>query len=96
MTKAELISAIAQQAHVGRPQAEATIETFFEVVKEALARGETIYIRGFGNFQNKKRAKRRARHIKNNTTVEVEAYEYPSFKPSKLFIEKIRAELKSV
>ncbi|MFN8349702.1 MAG: HU family DNA-binding protein [Spirosomataceae bacterium] len=81
---------------MSRPLTEAAIETLFEVVKASLSRGETIYIRGFGNFQNKKRAKRQARHIKNNTSVEVEACEYPGFKPSKLFIEKIRTELKSI
>jgi len=92
MTKAELISLISQQTSVGRPQVEAAIEAFFDVVKTSLTQGETIYLRGFGNFQNKKRAKRLARNIKKNTTIEVEAYEYPSFKPSKLFIEKVRNE----
>lgn len=92
MTKAELISLISQQTSVGRPQVEASIEAFFDVVKVSLAQGKTIYLRGFGNFQNKKRAKRLARNIRKNTIVEVEAYEYPSFKPSKLFVEKVKKE----
>ena len=94
MTKAELTSLISQQTNVGRPQVEAAIEGFFDVIKTSLTQGETIYLRGFGNFQNKKRAKRLARNVRKNTTFEVEAYEYPSFKPSKLFVEKVKNERK--
>lgn len=90
MTKAEIVSAISQQTGIGKPHVEATLEAFFDVVKHTVSHGETIYLRKFGNFQTKNRAKRLARNIKKNTTIEVEAYEYPAFKPSKLWMEEIR------
>lgn len=90
MTKAEVVSTISQQTGILKPQVEAALEAFFDVVKDSLSQGETIYLRKFGNFQNKKRAKRLARNIKKNTTIEVEAYQYPTFKPSRLLMEAIR------
>lgn len=90
MTKAELVSAISRKTGLDRTDVEITVEALFEVIKNSLVNGKTIYLRGFGNFQNKKRARRTARNIKRNTAVTVEAHDYPSFKPSKLFIEEIR------
>lgn len=90
MTKAELVSAISRKTGLEKSDVEITVEALFEVVKNSLADGKTIYLRGFGNFQNKKRARRTARNITRNTAVTVEAHEYPSFKPSKIFIEEMR------
>jgi DNA-binding protein HU-beta len=90
MTKAEIVSAIALQTGIGKPHVEAALEAFFDVVKHTVSQGETINLRKFGNFKTKNRAKRLARNIKKNTTIEVEAYEYPTFRPSKLWIEEIR------
>lgn len=90
MTKAEVVSEISRQTGIGKLQVEAALEAFLDVVKHTLSQGETIYLRKFGNFQTKHRAKRTARNIKRNTTIEVEAYEYPAFKPSKVWIEELR------
>lgn len=90
MTKAELVSAISRKTGLEKSDIETTVEALFDVIKTSLANGKVIYLRGFGSFQNKKRARRTARNITRNTTVTVEAHEYPSFKPSKLFIEEIR------
>lgn len=90
MTKAELVSAIFRKTGLEKADVESTVEALFEVIKDSLANGKTIYLRGFGNFQNKKRARRTARNITRNTTLTVEAYEYPSFKPSKIFIEEMK------
>ncbi|AEI49661.1 HU family DNA-binding protein [Runella slithyformis] len=90
MTKAELVFAISRKTGLEKPDVEVTVEALFDVIKKSLANGKIIYLRGFGNFQNKKRARRTARNIKHNTTVIVEAHEYPSFKPSKLFIEELK------
>jgi DNA-binding protein HU-beta len=90
MTKAELVSAISRKTGLEKADVESTVEALFEVIKLSLTDKKTIYLRGFGNFQNKKRARRTARNITRNTTVTVEAHDYPSFKPSKLFIEEMR------
>jgi DNA-binding protein HU-beta len=56
-----------------------------------MSNGENIYVRGFGSFVNKKRAKKIARNISRNTAIIIDEHYIPSFKPSKVFIEKIKS-----
>ncbi len=90
MTKAEVITQIAEKTGVAKEDVAITVETFFNVVKNSMAEGENIYVRGFGSFINKKRAKKIARNISKNTAIVIDEHFVPSFKPSKVFIEKIK------
>ncbi len=94
MTKADVISEIADKTGIDRGDVTASIEAFFSVVKNSMADGENIYVRGFGSFVNKKRARKIARNISKNTAIVIEAHYVPSFKPSKVFVEKIKTSSK--
>ena len=48
----------------------------------------------FGSFINKKRKKKIARNISKNTAIIIDEHYIPSFKPSKVFIEKIKSSNK--
>lgn len=91
MTKADVISEIADKTGIDRGDVTASIEAFFSVVKNSMAEGENIYVRGFGSFVNKKRAKKIARNISKNTAIVIDEHFVPSFKPSKVFVEKIKS-----
>lgn len=88
MTKADLIAAVAEQTGIEKAHVSETVEAFFTVVKDSLAKGENIYVRGFGSFVNKKRAKKITRNISGRTAVVIDEHYVPSFKPSKVFIEQ--------
>ena len=90
MTKADVINEIAERTGLEKTDVSATVESFFTVVKDSLADGENIYVRGFGSFINKKRAKKIARNISKNTAIVIDEHYIPSFKPSKMFVEKIK------
>ena len=90
MTKADVISEIADKTGIDRGDVTASIEAFFSVIKSSMADGENIYVRGFGSFVNKKRAKKIARNISKNTAIVIDEHFVPSFKPSKVFVEKIK------
>ena len=90
MTKADVINQIADKTGIDRSDVTTTVETLFAVVKDSMAEGENIYVRGFGSFVNKKRAKKIARNISKNTAIVIDEHFVPSFKPSKLFIEQIK------
>lgn len=90
MTKAEVISKISEQTGIDKADVQVTVEALFSVVKNSMADGENIYVRGFGSFINKKRAKKIARNISKNTAIVIDEHYVPSFKPSKVFIEKIK------
>ena len=61
-----------------------------EEVKDALAKNENVYLRGFGSFIIKKRAQKVARNISKNTTITIPAHNIPAFKPAKTFVAKIK------
>ena len=94
MTKADVINEISEKTGIDKLDVQASIEAFFSVVKTSMAKGENIYVRGFGSFVNKKRAKKIARNISKNTAIVIEEHYVPSFKPSKIFIEKIKKNVK--
>ena len=90
MTKAEVITEIAEQTGIDKADVQTTIEAFFDVIKDSMSNGHNIYVRGFGSFVNKKRAKKIARNISKNTAMVIDEHFVPSFKPSKVFVEKIK------
>jgi len=86
MTKAEIIEEIVEKTGVARKDVSVTVEAFMEAVKSSMAdRKENVYLRGFGTFVVKHRAKKTARNITKNTTVIIPAHDFPGFKPSKSF-----------
>lgn len=91
MTKAEVVQQIAEKTGIDKADVYTTVEAFFTVVKNSMASGENIYVRGFGSFVNKKRAKKVGRNISKNTAIVIDEHYIPSFKPSKVFVEKIKS-----
>ncbi|MEQ8238999.1 MAG: HU family DNA-binding protein [Cyclobacteriaceae bacterium] len=94
MTKQDVINEISDKTGIDKADVQVTVEAFFSVVKNSMAEGENIYVRGFGSFVNKKRAKKIARNISKNTAIVIEEHYIPSFKPSKIFTEKIKSSKK--
>lgn len=90
MTKADVISQISEQTGIDKTDVQTTVEAFFSVIKNSMADGDNVYVRGFGSFVNKRRAKKIARNISKNTAIVIDEHFVPSFKPSKVFIEKIK------
>lgn len=90
MTKADIVNEIAKTTGVDKASVLATVEKFMEVVKDSLAHGENVYLRGFGSFIVKKRAKKVARNISKNTTITIPEHNIPAFKPAKSFAAKVK------
>lgn len=93
MRKADLVAAISEKTGVPKVDVLVTLETFFKEVKGSLSEGENVYIRGFGSFIIKKRAKKIGRHIKKNQAIEIPEHFIPSFKPAKLFVEQVKGQV---
>ena len=94
VTKADVINEISDKTGIDKADVQASVEAFFTVVKNNMANGENVYVRGFGSFVNKKRAKKIARNISKNTAIVIDEHFIPSFKPSKIFVEKIKKSTK--
>ena len=91
MTKAEIIAEISTKTGIEKIDVQETVEAFFKVVKTSMVGGQNVYVRGFGSFVVKKRAKKTARNISKNTAIIIPEHFVPSFKPAKTFVEKVRS-----
>ncbi|GAA4513653.1 MULTISPECIES: HU family DNA-binding protein [Sphingobacterium] len=90
MTKAEIIAEISTKTGLEKVDVQEAVEAFFKVVKNAMIEGENVYVRGFGSFVVKKRAEKTARNISKNTAIIIPEHYVPSFKPAKIFVEKVK------
>ena len=90
MTKQDVINQVTEQTGLDPEVSRSVIETFFEVVKRSLTEGEPIYVRTFGSFTLKQRARKVARHIAQNTAFIVPAHTIPYFKPSSEFTDLVK------
>lgn len=95
MTKAELVSAIAHRTGIEKVTVTTIVENYMEVVKDAMSKGENVYLRGFGSFILKRRAEKIGRNITKNTSLKIPAHYVPAFKPAKPFSLVVKNKLKA-
>jgi DNA-binding protein HU-beta len=94
MTKAEIVSRIAEKSGMEKADVQATVESFMKEVKTSLEAGEAVFLRGFGSFIVKKRAEKTGRNISKNTTIIIPEHFIPAFKPAKVFSESVKKKVK--
>jgi DNA-binding protein HU-beta len=94
MTKAEIVSEIADKTGIEKVAVLATVEAFMESVKGSLEKGNNVYLRGFGSFIVKERAEKTGRNISAKTSIIIPAHNIPAFKPAKEFVEGVKAKVK--
>jgi DNA-binding protein HU-beta len=91
MTKADIINKIADETGIAKKDVAATVEAFMEEIRVSLSTNkDNVYLRGFGSFIVKHRAQKTARNISKNTTLLIDAHDFPAFKPAKSFIAKMK------
>jgi len=83
MTKAELISKIAEDAGVTKATAGAALESFLEGVTKTLKSGDKLTLVGFGTFSVSKRAARKGRNPFTGEEIKIKAKKVAKFKASK-------------
>ena len=96
MRKADLVTIIADNTGVSKIDVLVTLESFFKEVKGTLADGENVYVRGFGSFVIKKRAKKIGRNIKKKESIVIPEHYIPAFKPAKIFIDTVKEKVHSL
>lgn len=81
MTKAEIIAEIARKSGVEKVAVAIVVDEFMVAVKDAMATGQNVYLRGFGTFEIKQKAAR-YQNIKQGTErLFVPEHNEPKFKP---------------
>lgn len=90
MTKAEIVARIAEKTGVEKSNTQEIVEAFMDIVKETVAQGEPVYLRGFGSFIRKTRAEKIGRNIKEDKAIVIPEHNIPAFKPSKTFVNEVK------
>lgn len=95
MRKADIVQKISHKTGIAKVDVLVALESFFAEVKESIQNGENVYIRGFGSFILKKRARKIGRNIKKNVAIEIPEHFTPAFKPAKVFSDRVKNNKKS-
>jgi DNA-binding protein HU-beta len=89
MTKTELIETIADHLGISRTNAKKFVETFADVVVNALQNGEKVNITGFGAFFIEKKSPRVGRDPRNGAPISIPAKNVVKFRPGQEFADQI-------
>lgn len=93
MIRSELIQIIADEnPHLYQRDVERIVNTVFDEIVEAMARGDRVELRGFGAFSVKSRDARTGRNPRTGEAVEVEAKSVPFFKTGKLLRDRLNGQ----
>lgn len=92
MTKLDIVNEIAGKTGIEKTVVMRTVEAMMETIQGSMAKGNNVYLRGFGTYEVVKRAKKTARNISKNTTLIIPEHFIPKFKPSREFVNKVKAE----
>jgi len=90
MIRSELIQIIADEnPHLYQRDVERIVNTVFNEITEALAKGDRVELRGFGAFSVKSRDARMGRNHRTGEAVKVESKAVPFFKTGKLLRDRL-------
>ena len=89
MNKSELIDAIAEKGGVSKSDAGKALDATIASITEALKKGDTVTLVGFGTFSVKERAARTGRNPKTGEQVKLDAKCVPYFKAGKELRERV-------
>lgn len=83
MTKAELITAIAEKGGYSKKDAEKALTAVTGTISDILAKGDKIAISGFGTFEVRDRAAKESINPATKQPIHVPAKKVPAFKAAK-------------
>ena len=90
MIRSELIQIIADEnPHLYQRDVERIVNTVFNEITEALAKGDRVELRGFGAFSVKLRDARMGRNPRTGEAVKVDRKAVPFFKTGKLLRDRL-------
>ena len=81
MNKNELIGAMAAKTGTSKTDASRAVTALTEIIIEALQKGDSLSLPGFGTFELQERGERTGRNPRTGETLKIAASRIPAFKP---------------
>ncbi|GFO65171.1 HU family DNA-binding protein [Geomonas paludis] len=91
MNKAELVSAIAEEAQLTKVDADKALTGILDALTNCLAAGDKVTLVGFGTFSVAERAARTGQNPQTGKKIEIAASTAPKFKPGNTLKELLNA-----
>jgi DNA-binding protein HU-beta len=85
MNKTELVEKIAEDADLGKREAEQALRATLNAISDAVAAGERVTLPGFGTFERRERAAREGRNPQTGETIRIAKSKVPAFKAGATF-----------
>ena len=83
MTKADLIDAIAAKMGGTKSDAGKALDAVLDSLQDALVKGETVKLPGFGQFEISERGERTGRNPQTGAEIKIAASKSPKFSAGK-------------
>lgn len=81
MNKTELIEAMAARTGASKTDATRAVTALTEIIAEALRKGDSLSLTGFGTFEVRDRDARTGRNPRTGEELKIAASRVPAFKP---------------
>jgi nucleoid DNA-binding protein len=89
MNKGDLINEVAKVVST-KKEAQAAVDCVLSSVTDALAKGDSVTITGFGTFKVVKRKARTGRNPQTGEEIKIKATKAPKFTPGKAFKDAVK------
>ena len=89
MNRTELCARIAARSSLSRADAATAVDAVVSAIADALERGETVNIAGFGKFAASHRVARQGRNPRTGEAVSIPARTVPAFKAGKALRDRL-------
>ena len=89
LTKADLADLLFEQVGLNKREAKDMVEAFFEEVRAALEKGDSVKLSGFGNFELRKKSERPGRNPKTGEEIPITARRVVTFHASQKLKSKV-------
>lgn len=82
MVKADLVERVFERTGFSKKEIARAVDVLFDIIKEAVRRGERVRLQGFGSFWVKEMASRKKKHPRTGQEIEIASRKAMVFKPS--------------
>ena len=89
MTKMDIVTSLYERLGFSKRECASIVDTFFDIIKQTLEKGENVKISGFGNFIVKEKKSRRGRNPQTGAEIEIAERRVLNFRISQVLKDSI-------
>ena len=93
MNKSDLVDAVANDSDMSKASAARAVDSVLANVGDALGKGDSVSLVGFGTFSVRHRAAREGRNPQTGASMHIAASKVPGFKAGKGLKDKVKNSL---